>query len=276
MAERDILQINLQKLSPIENFFMGVISGCIEVVCMQPVLYNKNASQQNLPFTFNPKLLYRGVTVSVINMGVLTGLQFPLTDLATKLILRGQKRRLSNHEMILSGLMGGVMSGFICAPMELILIQQQRFGGSMASTFSSVISKHGLTGLFRGLSSTCGREGLWCMGYMGLGPASHRYLKENYHMNNATALMLGSVLTGIAVSTFSHPLDTIKTVMQGDLERTKFKNIIHTSRTLAKEGFQRFFWGWGWRAGRTVFGVLLFNVTKNNLTPLLVPHHFKE
>lgn len=43
----DKLQIDLQKLTPFENFYTGVVSGCIEVACMQPVLFLKNASQQS-------------------------------------------------------------------------------------------------------------------------------------------------------------------------------------------------------------------------------------
>jgi hypothetical protein len=45
--DEDKLQINLLKLSPQENFLVGTVSGCIEVACMQPILFCKNASQQS-------------------------------------------------------------------------------------------------------------------------------------------------------------------------------------------------------------------------------------
>lgn len=48
----------------------------------------------------------------------------------------------------------------------------------------------------RGLVGTCAREGMWCCGYMGLGPVAHRSLKETYGMENGRALLLGSILSG--------------------------------------------------------------------------------
>lgn len=42
----------------------------------------------------------------MVNMGVLTGIQFPLTNFVTRIITGNVERRLSNNEMILSGLLG--------------------------------------------------------------------------------------------------------------------------------------------------------------------------
>lgn len=49
----------LQKLTTVECTALGIIGGIIEVSLLQPILYLKNASQQGLPFTLDPKLLYR-------------------------------------------------------------------------------------------------------------------------------------------------------------------------------------------------------------------------
>lgn len=57
-----------------DEFLGGFLSGCVEVSLMQPTVYYKNASQQQLPFTLQPNILYRGVGASVINMAILTGL----------------------------------------------------------------------------------------------------------------------------------------------------------------------------------------------------------
>ena len=53
---------------------------------LQPMLYCKNAVQQSLPLTLNPMVLYRGVSVSILNMSILTGVQFPLTGGVARLI----------------------------------------------------------------------------------------------------------------------------------------------------------------------------------------------
>lgn len=114
-----------------ENTVLGVCAGTIEVTILQPMLYCKNATQQGLPFTVDPRVLYRGLGMSVINMSVLTGVQFPLTGAVSKVVTRGADRPLSPSEKIASGFMGGAISGIVCAPMELVMIQQQRFGTSL-------------------------------------------------------------------------------------------------------------------------------------------------
>ena len=50
----------MQKLTPAENTALGVAAGTIEVSLLQPMLYCKNATQQKLPFTIDPRILYRG------------------------------------------------------------------------------------------------------------------------------------------------------------------------------------------------------------------------
>lgn len=62
----------------------------------------------------------------------------------------------------------------------------------------------------RGLVGTCGREGLWCCGYMGLGPVAHRSLKETYGMENRRALLIGSILSGSFESSFFSILLNLK------------------------------------------------------------------
>jgi len=75
-----------EQTTPLQNLILGVLAGSTEVCIMQPTIYMKNASQQGLPLTMSPSLLYRGLGASVINMAVLTGLQFPLTGLVTTLV----------------------------------------------------------------------------------------------------------------------------------------------------------------------------------------------
>jgi len=48
------------------------------------------ASQQGLGFTLDPRILYRGLAMSVGNMAILTGLQFPLTGAVRSLMTGGK------------------------------------------------------------------------------------------------------------------------------------------------------------------------------------------
>ena len=72
--------------------------------------------------------------MSMTNVCILTGLQFPLTGAVRNVITGGKERRLTDMEQIGAGFIGGVISGVVCAPMELVMIQQQRFGTSMLAT----------------------------------------------------------------------------------------------------------------------------------------------
>ena len=218
-----------------------------QVVILQPMLYAKNATQQGITLTLNPAVLYRGVGVSIGNMVVLTGAQFPLSGAVGKAITGGEDRPLGRGEKILSGFAGGAISGFLCAPMELVMIQQQRFGTSMAEAASRIVRERGALSLMRGLETSCGREGLFAAGYLGLGPVFADYLRSNYGMSGG-ADFAGAAGAGMIAATLSHPLDTIKTCMQGDIERQTYTTFSGTASTLLSQGgYGQFFKGWGFR-----------------------------
>ena len=47
-------------LSDTQNAVLGAMAGVMEVSCMQSLNYWKNAKQQGLPFTLDPRITYRG------------------------------------------------------------------------------------------------------------------------------------------------------------------------------------------------------------------------
>ena len=97
-------------------------------------------------------------------MSVLTGIQFPLFGMISNVFTGGEGRKLTSGEQISAGFFGGALSGFACAPMELVLIQQQKFGGSVFSTPAKIVSSYGAGSLFRGFWTSCGREGMFTAG----------------------------------------------------------------------------------------------------------------
>ncbi len=56
----------VQELTEGQNATIGVIAALFEGLLLQPTLYWKNAKAQGLPFTLNPRILYRGTSASVI------------------------------------------------------------------------------------------------------------------------------------------------------------------------------------------------------------------
>ena len=99
--------LRLQRMNPGENTIIGLATGLVDVSTTQWILYCKNASQQNIPLTLDPRKLYRGYTMSLVNMCILSGLQFPLTAAVKNTMTSGAERRLSDSEQISAGFVGG-------------------------------------------------------------------------------------------------------------------------------------------------------------------------
>ena len=239
MAERTDA-CDLSVLSPQQNAGLGAAAGTCQVLILQPLTFWKNAAQQGLPLSINPLVLYRGVFANTMNMAILTGLQFPVAGAIGRVITGGTERELVDAEQIAAALGGGIVSGFVCAPMELIMIQQQRFGTTLLGTTQRVVSEFGCfgSGLYRGLAVSCGREGAFACGCLGVGPALARQFREqpSLRLDPGIAELAGAIAAGILAAIVSHPMDTVKTCMQGDLERTRYGSLPSSARSLFDQG----------------------------------------
>jgi hypothetical protein len=56
----------MQNLNEVENMGLGGAAAFVEAIALQPTIYWKNAAQQGLAFTLNPKLLYRGIGAALV------------------------------------------------------------------------------------------------------------------------------------------------------------------------------------------------------------------
>jgi len=261
-----------------ENAILGAAAGVIEVTMLQSMNYWKNASQQGLPWSWSPKVLYRGYSANVLNMGGVTCFQFVANGWVSKMMTGGVARPMSPSEQIQAGFVAGAASAFVCGPLELVMIQQQRKGGSILQTFTRSVSNGSI---LRGIIPTSGREGIYTAGYMGVVPSIRNYLKQNHPetigKTDDRARIVGSVVGGFLASSLSHALDTTKTCMQGDVERKQYGNIRQTFAAIHKErGFAGFFRGLGWRMGRQICAIFIMDKTRVTVAPYLFPQKFKD
>ena len=169
--------------------------------------------------------------------------------------------------------LGGVFSGIPCSLWELTMIQQQRFGGTVWGTPLGLVRQHGPLALARGLTMTMGRESLYTMAMLGVTPALKRYIADNYQLEGNTALAIGALSGSFFSATITHPMDTIKTCMQGDVGREKYTNVPQTGRLLAQEYgvAQGLFKGLSWRIGLIATTFFLVNKFKEVLAPMVFP-----
>ncbi|KAJ8604052.1 hypothetical protein CTAYLR_001733 [Chrysophaeum taylorii] len=255
----------LQKLTEGQTLFVGSVAGAIEAAATQPLTYLKNTVQQRLRVSADPRIVYRGTLASCCADASLIGSQFVLCGSLQKLMVNHQTRTLSFFEEIICALGAGAASGLPCCALELTMIQQQRYGGSTMDTLRSLLAARG-GGLFRGLGPSAAREAVFAAGYLGLSPQMDRLLPPTW----ATAL--SSLFSGLICAGITHPIDTIKSCMQGDVHRTKYGGFIHTYRTIyADGGPAAFYRGYGARAAMICICFYIFAETKLQLASLAFP-----
>lgn len=267
-----------QKLGQGQNAAVGAASGLVEVTLMQSLNYWKNASQQGLPFTANPRLLYRGYAANCINIAVVTGFQFMANGAVKKAIAGGADRPLTSSETLQAGFAAGALSSALCGPLELLMVQQQLKGGSLPGHFARLVRGRQI---YRGLVNTALREGVYSACYLGVAPIVREAVRERYGhtafgSSDDRARVVGAVAGGLTAAVLSHPSDTAKTVMQGDVERARYRGVGQTFSALwAEGGLRTLYRGVHWRAIRQIAAVFILDKARVQLSPLMFPDAYR-
>ena len=252
-------------------------------------MYAKNARQQGLPLTLDPRVLYRGLGAALCNeMGQL-GLQFGVNGAITRAIV--QDETPSPVQELGTAAAAGAIVALLASPLELIMIQQQRFGGAMLATGVEIVKSHGFfgMGLFRGLGLAMLRDSIYVGGMLGATPVVYRQLihyRGSAHETGPAGIeddtasgacigttssfpssadaalmsMAASVISGVFVAVLSHPFDVAKTCMQGDLSRATYGGSLASLRTLLNDGgAARLLRGCTWRTVNITATVYIAN-----------------
>ena len=105
---------------------------------------------------------------------------------------------MSVSNTFLSAILGGVITATFSCPVELVMIQQQKHSGSLIGTPIRIAKQFGLTsnGLFRGLSLTMTRDGIYVAGMLGVTPLVQQYLMDNQQMSIGSSSFVASVVGG--------------------------------------------------------------------------------
>lgn len=202
----------------------------------------------------NPMIMYRGVAANCVNMGSCTMIQFAVGGRLKSMITGEEKRTLKLHEEMSAGIVAGTISAVVGSPLELIMIQQQRKGGAAPTRLANIMENP--VNITRGFIGAAIREALWTCGYLSIPPVVRRTLMETYPETfdtNDKARIPAALLGGLFACYLTHPFDTIKTCMQGDIEREVYGNFLQTgSKIMNDSGFTGFYRGATFRYGRMV------------------------
>jgi Mitochondrial carrier protein len=226
----------------------------------------------------DPRYWYRGVASNCVNMGSCTMIQFAVGGKLRQVVQAGSDRNLSLAEEMACGIGAGSVSALVGSPLELIMIQQQRKGGAALATVSNVIS-HSPLNVTRGFVGAMTREALWTCGYLSIPPVVRRTLMEQYPTqfpDNNRARVPAALLGGLFACYLTHPFDTVKTCMQGDIERTIYGSFTSTASILYKEsGITAFYRGATFRYGRMVCAVFIMDYLRETIAMLMYPKAFE-
>ncbi|KAG3111474.1 hypothetical protein PI124_g9389 [Phytophthora idaei] len=275
-----------ERLSGLQNGAVGSIAGMIEVMLQQPTVAIKNAVQQGHPIPWSVQALYRGVGVSLASIAPVSAIQFAVNGR----LLRGLTEPTSapsDQTKVLCGTLSGVASAVLSAPAELVMTLQQNNGKSFSATVKEVAQEHGVVRLLRGFTATAVRDAVWCAGYLALGPV---FTREMHTLSPATfggvdtatksqkasASIAGCVTAGLITVAATQPVDTIKTVMQGEammLPSGRAPSTLATAGRIYREGgFPRFYRGIVPRGCRLIGAVFILGQSRIWLEEVFEEH----
>lgn len=228
-------------LSPTENMALGIFGGAFETSLQMPLLTWKFSVQQGRALPPFGAAWYRGVGAQVSAIAPITAVQVTTNGILQWLVAGGGKRDLEKWEQILTSMVAGASSAIIYTPADLVTIHQQRLKKGPMETIQWIHRKYGFKGLYRGNMSCALREAIYTCGYLGMTPVLKDYIQEaGYFTSDLGSGLSASLVAGIVSALMSHPVDTCKTVVQGDMDRSKYPNartaasIINTEKGIPK------------------------------------------
>jgi len=182
----------MENLTEIENIILGGCAAFCEAIILQPTLYWKNAMQQGLKFTINPRLLYRGLSASLANEMGQMGFQFGTTGYIKKILIKGENRNCTPKEEVLSALIGGFLVAPLASFLECMMIQQQKFGGTLVQTPLRISRRYGTISILRGFVSCSIRDSIYVGCFLGITPILQKYLIKDYNISLTNSGMYAS------------------------------------------------------------------------------------
>jgi len=253
-----------------QNIAVGAVASLTQAVILQPTIFWKNAAQQGIPFTMNPRVVYRGMAAGLVNESGQMGFQFGAAGLLKKTF------GTSPFGDMASAMLSGVAISPFVQGCEITMIQQQRFGGSLLRTPQRLVQKFGIRSLFRGYTPMIGREVIWTTGMLGTTPLMQKWLMEEKGWNLNAAETTASLANGLVVGVLSCPMDAMSTIMKGDIEQKTYGGFFSTLRKRLVAGPKIFFGGVFWRSVNVAGTIWIANAVRCRVEPLAIDYNKGE
>jgi uncharacterized protein (DUF2062 family) len=252
------IQPNKQPFKPIESLAIGAAAGCVGFTVNLPFWATKMRSQCNLPYTLDPRILYRGYTTGLTLMVPITSFQVFNTSRVENFAAGST---VSPKHKILASFMGGALVSIITNPLNLIGTQQHKHNYlSPYKTFITMTNHYGIRSLFIGAPVMAITEGLFVTSFYGMFPFFKPYLEK--HTQNKYAVAFGAaVLSALPTTIITHPLDRLRAMQHQFADEKKKHEVKNCIKELYQNNRSTFFKGLIPRTAGTVCTVLAMGTT---------------
>ena len=259
---------------------IGALSGMTEVLIQQPFVTIKNTWQQGEKVLWHPKILYRGLLVNALSIAPISATQFQIQSEMKNHFIKKSERKLTLKQDMICAASGGFASAFWSSPAELIMITQQQRGHSATQTVQYILQRNHLEtnlfqkwirnckGMYVGFLSTAVREMVFTVGYLALAPYSAALVMpasprlfgtkdEQNAVQETSAAMAGSILAGLVTVAVTQPIDTLKTVVQGNvLKGNRYGKYAAAIASIHQRGGKIAFWNGSLPRGLRLIGAI--------------------
>ena len=203
--------MNEKKLSSIENYVIGALTGLAEVLITNPFFVLKINMQQNKPWVLKPAAYYKGVMTNAIGFVPTTAIQVGANKWIQSTLFNNQP---TYAEQTGAAFTAGVLSSFVSCPIEMIRTLQNNHPETRLPTLlNRQLTSKGLSHLFVGQLATSLREGGFSVFFLAAPPVIKSKLRS-YGMDDTTSHLVAGISSGVAATIITQPADTIKTTQQ--------------------------------------------------------------
>jgi hypothetical protein len=260
-----------KKESSLKSFFIGASSASITTAIVEPLVYLKNRLQQQKKPAINPRIWYRGLVINASGFAPTMAIQNTVHSILNKEINQYKEIPQIFRELIPT-IGAGCTSSIASCPRELLIIQQQNIGGNSWHVVKSFIQTHGSQKLLRGLTPIALRNTSFASCLFIVTPKLKNKISKqtnNFWLQN----ILPGMLAGMLSAYITHPLDTIKTYMQANINSTTSLQTIYRiyRGTTSKKtiGLSAFYQGAFPRVLAVGITMMTFSNIKDLMTKLL-------
>lgn len=216
-----------------KNVFAGTGAGIATAYAAQPLYNYKLDLQKGVKGSWHPRILWGGVTASVVGDALGLAAQNSIFEGVKKALTQNKARDLTSTENMALAVFSGGSSAIPLTASELVMDYHRQNvaawkkintgAGQLATkvpgyrdTIKKIIVQQGIRGLFRGVKCTGGRE---TCNVVALKSGTDFFADQckEYVSHPLLAKALGGVLAGGFSVYVSHPFDTAKVKIQNGI-----------------------------------------------------------